>query len=632
MAASALQSRHLAQAARGKPAIPRPRYPKETYIAALAAICILLSLTLRFGFQAKLAFWEAPLLITLALGGIPLIIDLVTKLVSLQFGSDLLAGLSLVTSVLLGEYLVGAIVVLMLSGGTALEHYATRRASAVLDALARRMPTIAHRKTTSGMIDIELTDIAIGDPLVVLPHEICPADGVVVAGRGAMDESYLTGEPFQMSKTPGSEVLSGAVNGDAAMTIRASRLPVDSRYAKIMQVMRASEQNRTRMRRIGDRIGAWYTPLAIAVALAGWVGSGHADRFLAVMVIATPCPVLIAIPVTVIGGISLAARRGIVIKNPAMLEQIDTCRTIIFDKTGTLTYGRPALTDVICAPGFSTEEVLGLAASLEAYSRHPLAGAIVKAAEEAKLPLATVDRASEKPGEGLRGLVSGKTLQITGRSKLAELPAELPPAGEGLECLVFINDAYAAALRFHDEPRADSQSFLNHLKPRHGAAKVVLLSGDRESEVQYFGRKLGFSEMHAGKSPEEKVAIVQQETRQAKTLYVGDGINDAAAMLNATVGVAFGKNSDITAEAADAVVLEPSLAKVDELIHIGRRMRSIALQSAVGGMALSAVGMIAAAMGYLPPVAGAVTQELIDLAAVVNAVRVSLPTKDLTDF
>jgi cation transport ATPase len=227
MAASAPQSRDPAQPARGKPAIPRPHYPKETYIAALAAICILLSLTLRFGFQAKLAFWEAPLLITLALGGIPLVIDLVTKLVSLEFGSDLLAGLSLVTAVLLGEYLVGAIVVLMLSGGTALEHYATRRASAVLDALARRMPTIAHRKTASGMIDIELTDITIGDPLVVLPHEICPADGVVVAGRGAMDESYLTGEPFQMSKTPGSEVLSGAVNGDGAMTIRASRLPVD---------------------------------------------------------------------------------------------------------------------------------------------------------------------------------------------------------------------------------------------------------------------------------------------------------------------------------------------------------------------------------------------------------------------
>jgi heavy metal translocating P-type ATPase len=612
----------------GNPPARKSSYPKETYIAALSAACILISLALRFAFQTGAKFWEAPLLLTLVVGGMPLLIDLVGKLLAREFGSDLLAGISVVTAVLLGEYLVGAIVVLMLSGGTALEYYATRRASAVLDALARRMPNVAHRKTPSGVVDISLSDISVGQVLVVLPHEICPVDGVVVAGHGSMDESYLTGEPFEMSKTPGSEVLSGAVNGESVMTIAASRLPVDSRYAKIMQVMRASEQNRTKMRRVGDRIGAWYTPLAIAVALAGWLLSGHADRFLAVMVIATPCPVLIAIPVAVIGGISLSARRGIVIKNPAMLEQIDRCHTIIFDKTGTLTYGRPVVTDIICAPGFSRDEVLTAAASLEVFSRHPLAGAIVKAAEEAKLSLENVDLASEKPGEGLRGRIGDKKVQITGRAKLNALP----PVAGGLECLVFLNDVYAGALRFHDEPRAESHSFVNHLKPRHGAAKVILLSGDRESEVQYFANQLGIAEMHSGKSPEEKVAIVQQETRLADTLYVGDGINDAPAMLNATVGVAFGNANDITAEAADAVVLEPSLVKVDELIHIGRRMRKIALQSALGGMALSMIGMIAAAMGYLPPVAGAVTQEFIDLAAVLNAVRVSLPAKELTDF
>jgi len=610
----------------------KPSYPKETYIAALSAACILTSLTLRFAFQARAEIWESPLLLTLVVGGVPLLIDLGGKLLDREFGSDLLAGVSVVTAVLLGEYLVGAIVVLMLSGGTALEYYATRRASAVLDALARRMPNVAHRKTLSGVVDITLSEICVGEVLIVLPHEICPVDGVVVAGHGSMDESYLTGEPFEMSKTPGSEVLSGAVNGESVMTIAASKLPVDSRYAKIMQVMRASEENRTRMRRIGDRIGAWYTPLAVAVALAGWLASGQAERFLAVMVIATPCPVLIAIPVAVIGGISLSARRGIVIKNPAMLEQIDHCRTIIFDKTGTLTYGRPVVTDIVCAPGFSRDEVLTAAASLEVYSRHPLAGAIVKAAQEAKLPLENVNMASEKPGEGLRGLIGDKKVQITGRAKLTTLPPALLPVAGGLECLVFIDGAYAAALRFHDEPRAESHSFVNHLKPRHGAAKVILLSGDRESEVQYFGNRLGIAELHSGKSPEEKVAIVKQETSLAKTLYVGDGINDAPAMLNATVGVAFGNANDITAEAADAVVLEPSLAKVDELIHIGRRMRAIALQSALGGMAISMIGMIAAAMGYLPPVAGAVTQEFIDLAAVLNAVRVSLPAKELTDF
>ena len=607
-------------------------YPKETYIAILAAACIAVSQSVRFGWQAPSALWAIPLYITLIAGGVPLLIDLGEKLLAREFGSDLLAGISVITAILLGEYLVGAIVVLMLSGGAALEHYAARRASAVLDALARRMPTVAHRKTGAGMADIALADIVIGEKLVVLPHEICPVDGTVVSGHGSMDESYLTGEPFEISKTPGSEVLSGAVNGESAITIVASRLPVDSRYAKIMEVMRASEQNRTRLRRIGDRIGAWYTPLAMAVAAAGWLVSGHAERFLAVMVIATPCPLLIAIPVAVIGGISLAARRGIVIKNPAMLEQIDTCRTIIFDKTGTLTYGRPSLTDALCAPGFQIEQVLGTAASLEVYSRHPLAGAIVRAAQERGLPLESVDLASEKPGEGLRGIVGGRSVRITGRLKLAELPPNLPPAAEGLECLVFLDDQYAAALRFHDEPRAESHPFVQHLLPRHQAAKVILLSGDREHEVEYFAQKLGIALTHAGKSPEDKVAIVRQETAQARTLYVGDGINDAPAMMTATVGVAFGKDSDITAEAADAVVLEPSLAKVDELMHIGRRMRTIALQSALGGMALSLIGMAVAAAGYLPPIAGAVAQEVIDLAAVLNAVRVALPESELTDF
>jgi len=611
---------------------PRSSNPKEAYIAILAAVCIAASLALRFGWHAAPAIWAIPLYITLIAGGVPLLIDLGEKLLAREFGSDLLAGISVITAILLGEYLVGAIVVLMLSGGAALEHYATRRASAVLDALANRMPTIAHRKAGAGMRDIALADIVIGEKLVVLPHEICPVDGTVVSGHGSMDESYLTGEPFEISKTPGSEVLSGAVNGESAITIVASRLPVDSRYAKIMEVMRASEQNRTHLRRLGDRIGAWYTPLAVAVAVVGWLLSGHAERFLAVMVIATPCPLLIAIPVAVIGGISLAARRGIVIKNPAMLEQIDTCRTIIFDKTGTLTYGRPSLTDVVCASGFQVEQVLGAAGSLEVYSRHPLAGAIVRAAQERGLPLESVDLASEKPGEGLRGIVGGRAVRITGRSKLAELPHNVAPAAEGLECLVFVDDRYAAALRFHDEPRAESHPFVQHLLPRHQAGKVILLSGDREHEVEYFARALGITLTHAGKSPEDKVAIVRQETAQARTLYVGDGINDAPAMMTATVGVAFGKDSDITAEAADAVVLEPSLAKVDELMHIGRRMRTIALQSALGGMALSLIGMAAAVGGYLPPIAGAIAQEVIDLAAVLNAVRVALPERELTDF
>ena len=606
------------------------RNQHEAYIAGLAGLAIAVHLFLRHGLETSSWYFNAPLVVALLAGGIPLIAELSRRLLRGDLGADLLAGASILTAVLMGEYLVGAIVVLMLSGGTALEQYATRRASSVLNALSKRMPRIAHRSLNHTFTDVSLDEIIIGDRLVVLPHEICPVDGIVLDGHGSMDESYLTGEPFLMSKTPGAHVFSGAINGESLLTISVGKLPVDSRYAKIMEVMHASELERPQIRRIADRLGAWYTPLSVSVAVLAWILGGDPHRFLAVMVIATPCPLLIAIPIAIIGAISVSARSGIIIKNPSVLEQVDRCRTLIFDKTGTLTYGRPALTEILPANGYGAEDVLRWAASLEQYSKHPLAGAILTAAREQRITLEPVRLISERPGEGLRGVAGDRTIQLTGRSKVTS--EQLPPAGTGLECVVLVDSRYAATFRFRDEPRRESSAFVSHLKPKHQAQKVILLSGDRESEVRYLAQAVGITEVHASKTPEEKVAIVKSETSREKTLYVGDGINDAPAMLAATAGVAFGQNSDITAEAADAVLLEPSLAKIDELMHIGRHMRTIALQSAVGGMALSLVGMIAAAAGYLPPVEGAVTQEIIDLAAVLNALRVAIPPAEKTDF
>lgn len=612
------------------------RMLRETHIAILAAFAIALHLALRFGYHQSSLIFNLPLMAALLLGGIPLVIDLGKRLVAAEFGSDLLAGISIITSVLMGEYLVGVIVVLMLSGGTALEQYATRRASSVLRALAKRMPQIAHRVVNSSFVDVTLEEIRVGDKLIVFPHEICPVDGIVLEGHGSMDESYLTGEPFLMSKTPGAAVLSGSVNGDSLLTIAVGKLPVDSRYAKITQVLQASEQNRPHIRRLADRLGAWYTPVAVGVALLGWIVGGDPHRFLAVMVIATPCPLLIAIPIAIIGAISISARTGIIIKNPAVLERVDRCQTLIFDKTGTLTYGKPALTEILVSSGTNAEDVLRLAATLEQYSKHPLADAIRKAAEARNLQLEAVRLISEKPGEGLRGVVDDRKVEITSRSKAiarGEISAEdVPSSDSGLECVVLLDGAYAATFRFRDEPRQETTAFVSHLMPKHRAKKVILLSGDRESEVRYLAEAVGIREVHAGKSPEEKVAIVAAETSRGDTLYVGDGINDAPAMLAATAGVAFGNESEITAEAADAVLLEPSLTKIDELMHISRHMRRIALQSAVGGMLLSIVGMLAAVAGYLPPVAGAVAQEFIDLAAVLNALRVAIPPSRKTDF
>ncbi len=315
-----------------------------------------------------------------------------------------------------------------------------------------------------------------------------------------------------------------------------------------------------------------------------------------------------------------------------MLERIDSCRTVIFDKTGTLTYGKPSLTETLCAPGVTRDRAIRMAASLEQYSKHPLAASILDAAQQRNIELAAVSEISERPGAGLSGTIGSEMVQITGRKKVpAAATAMLPPVAPGMECILMLDGKYGATFRFRDAPRQESRFFISHLGPKHKVSRVILLSGDREAEVRYLAGQVGITEALFGKSPEEKVAIVRQEAKRAPTLFVGDGINDAPAMQAATVGIAFGQNSDVTAEAADAVVLEASLRKVDELIHIGRRMRRIALQSAVGGMGLSMVGMLLAAAGYLPPVAGAVAQELIDVAAVLNAVRVALPSNDLRD-
>ncbi|MEI6707666.1 MAG: heavy metal translocating P-type ATPase [Methylococcales bacterium] len=579
---------------------------------------------------------QLPLIAVLILGGLPLLYQLLAKLIHGDFGADLLAGLSIVTAICLHEYLAGSLVVLMLSGGAALETYAIRKASSVLEALSKRMPSVAHRKEGEKLVDISTDKVNIGDSLLILPHELCPVDGTVLEGSSTMDESYLTGEPYLMSKTSGSTVMSGAVNGDNALTIRADKLAVDSRYSKIMEVMKASEQNRPNLRRLGDQLGAWYTPIAVVIALLAWFISGDVIRFLAVLVIATPCPLLIGIPVTIISSISLAARREIIIKNPAILETIGTCRTAIFDKTGTLTYGRPSLTALLTSANHTEPEVLALIASLERYSKHPLSSAIVKAGEKANLTLLPVSHITELSGEGLKGIVADKQIQITSRkffeaNHAADI-AQLPETSGGLECVVLIDDAYAATLQFRDEVRTDSSSFINHLQPNHLFDRVMLVSGDRESEVCYLAEKVGIEHVFFSQSPEQKLAIVREETRKAKTVFLGDGINDAPALTAATIGIAFGQNSDITGEAADAVIMDSSLLKVDELLHIGERMRKIALQSAIGGMILSVIGMVFAGLGYLSPVAGAIAQELIDVLAVLNALRAAIPPKTLSDF
>lgn len=605
---------------------------QTTLIAILAFVCIALYLVLR---ASGVTSHPWPLWIALGVGGLPLVLSLLTKVLKFQFGADLLGGISIIVSILLGEYLAGAIIVLMLSGGEALETYAMSNASSVLSALAKRLPTLAHRRNSTQIQTVELDQLAVGDVVVIYPHEVAPVDGRVIEGHSVMDESYLTGEPFLITKTTGSAVISGAVNGDGVLVIETTHKAADSRYARIMGVMQESEQTRPTMRRLGDQIGAWFTPVALLVALAAWYLSGDSTRFLSVLVVATPCPLLLAIPIAILGSISLCASRAIIVKSPVALEQVSSVRTAIFDKTGTLTYGEPTLVKQIVAPMFDPDRVLALVASLEHYSKHPLAHAIVSAANAQGLATYPASSVSEVPGKGLLGSVQGQEILVTSRKKIREQSIEglehMPESAEGLECVIAIDQNYAAIYQMRDAPRSDSKAFINHLGGSHRICKTMIVSGDRESEVRFLADQVGVTQVLAQQSPEQKLQIVRAETALAKTLYVGDGINDAPAMMAASVGVAIGNNSDVTAQAADVVVLDNKLTKVDEFLHIGRRMKSIAMQSALGGMALSVVAMSLSAFGYLTPVSGAIVQEGIDVLAVLNAMRAAWPPKNLSD-
>lgn len=605
----------------------------QLIIVAISLVAIVLSILFRI---TVISSPDLPLLIAIILGGIPSCGYIILKMLKGDLGADSLAAITIITAVILHQYFAAVLIILMLASGQTLEAYAMRKASSVLLALAERMPAIVHRKITDGIEDIPLLDIRIGNDIVVYPHETCPVDGVVIKGQGSMDESYLTGEPYHISKAPGTLVLSGAINGESALIVRTEKLPQDSRYASIVGVLQEAEQKRPTIRRLGDQIGAIFAPVALILALAAWYFTGDAIRFLAVLVIATPCPLLIAIPITIISAISMAARQAIIIKDPTVLERLPTCRTAIFDKTGTLTYGQPVLTEILTDNDMDANFILQNVASLERYSKHPLANAILQSAEKNKLSLLDATSVSEKPGQGLSGVIEGNKIHITHRKKLLETHPEivkqLSPTATGLECIILYNDKYGATLRFHDVPRKESKSFISHLAPSHQFNKIMLVSGDRESEVNYFGTLLNFSEIHASQTPEQKLFIVRSERNKAPTLFMGDGINDAPALAAATVGIAFGQYSNVTAAAAGAVIMENTLQKVDELIHLSLAARKIALQSAIGGMALSVIGMGFAAAGFISPVVGALFQEVIDIIAIMNALRLIWGKKIETDF
>ncbi len=596
---------------------------KEGILVAASLLAIVGGILLRIGGLHE----QERILLTgsLSLCGIIIGYDLLRDVVAREFSSDFLAGISIVTAALLHEYWAAVLVVFMLSGGQSLERFAMRNASAILAALAQRMPHHARRRVGSKIEEISLDDVQIGDVIEIHPHDICPVDGVVIEGRSSMDEAFLTGEPYVMPKVGGSTVISGAINGEGLLTIKATALARDSRYQRIAGVIEQQATRRVRIRRIADSIASWYTPFGLLIALGAGFISGDPVRFLAVLVVATPCPLIIGIPICIIGAVSSAARRGIIIRDTSALETATTCSAMILDKTGTLTAGKPSVTSVTLYGAWQELEIFSLLRSLEQYSKHPLATAIVDYGEKLGVATREVSNVSEQAGRGLIGEVSGYRIVIGQWSSLTEAGVSIQENPIGPACGVIINDRPAALITFRDIPRKESRPFVEHLAQHHGISRVMMLSGDRDAEAQYLASLVGINEAQGGLSPEEKLSTLASVQQTHRTIFVGDGINDAPSLQAATVGIGLGNKSDIIGESADVIILDPSLERVDAFLHLSRHVRRIAFQTGIGGIALSVLGMVAAACGYLPPVAGACVQEAIDLAAIINALRTTSP-------
>lgn len=544
-----------------------------------------------------------------------------------EFGLDLIAAMSMGGALLLGETLAAAVVALMYAGGEFLEARARQRARREMTALLARVPRSAMRHGAQGLEEVPLDAIAPGDRLLVARGAVVPVDGDVDAVAAVLDVSALTGEPLPQRIARGEAVLSGSVNAGEAFDLVATRLAAQSTYAGIVRLVEGAQASKAPMARLADRWSVWFLGFTVLLAGGAWAATGDAVRGLAVLVVATPCPLILAVPVAIIAGLSRAAGAGVLVKSGGALETMARARVLLLDKTGTLTIGHARLSAIRPENGIAEEEVLRLAASLDQASGHVLAQALVEAATARGLALSTPIAVREAPGEGIAGLVDGYQMAIGSAGFVAATiggpvpaaPADEPPGA----ALVFVgvDGAPAGVLVFEDPIRPDAPAMLAGMR-RAGIGRVVMLSGDAEAPAQAVGRELGLDRVVAGCTPEGKVAIVRAEGEAGPVMMIGDGVNDAPALAAAAIGIAMGaRGAAASSEAADAVVLVDRLDLLARAMRIARRTLRIARQSVAAGIGLSALGMVVAAAGYLTPVQGALLQEAIDVAVILNALR-----------
>ncbi|WP_454295468.1 heavy metal translocating P-type ATPase [Salana multivorans] len=544
-------------------------------------------------------------------------------------GLDILAVVAMVATLAVGEYIASLIIVLMLSGGEALEDFAARRARRDLTALLDRSPRTAHVLThehatdSDEVQDVAVEHVGIDDVLLVRPGEIVPVDGILLTDSGTFDESSLTGESLPVTREAGSEVLSGAINGSRAVRIRAVRRSADSQYQQIVALVRAAEDSRAPVVRLADRFAIPFTAVSLALAGIAWAVSGDPTRFAEVLVLATPCPLLIAAPVAFLGGLSRAAKADVIVKGGGVIEQLARVRSAAFDKTGTLTQGQPTLVDVRPAGGFEAGELLQLAASAEQYSSHVLADSIRRAAVERGIDLLTAEEASEVATNGVTAAIGGRTVVVGKPAYVASLAADTVRAdlttGEAA-AYVAIDSRFAGILVLADDPRPESVAVVSWLRA-NGVERIVMLTGDTRATAESIARQTGIDEVHAELLPPEKVHLAA-DLHPRPVMMVGDGVNDAPVLAASDIGVAMGaKGATAAGDAADVVILVDSLSKVVDAVSIGRHTLRVALTAIWLGIGLSVVLMVIAMTGAIPAVAGALTQELVDLATILYALR-----------
>jgi heavy metal translocating P-type ATPase len=574
--------------------------------------------------------WAAAIAITL----VPLTWSVGRSLVRGDVGVDAIALVAMAGALALGEYLAGAVVALMLSGGNALEAAAGRRARRELTALLERAPRIAHRRLDGSVQEVPVEALRVGDRVLVRAGEVVPVDGVVQSGSAVLDESTLTGEPLPVTHGPGTTVASGSSNAGDAFDVRAIRTAADSAYSGIVRLVREATRQRAPFVRLADRYAALLLPVTLVIAGLGWALSGDPVRALAVLVVATPCPLILAAPIALISGVSRAARAGVIVKGGGTIEGLGRARTVLFDKTGTLTNGRPEIERVEVLDGPRPEALLRLAASVDQLSAHVLAEALVHGAEARGIELPFPEDVAEDPGQGVEGMVEGHRVAVGSsawlerrgysgaRDAARAVNGDSEPGWARI--LVGVDGRVAGVVLVADRIREDAAELTAELR-RAGVAQIALVTGDRQDVAEAVGERVGVDHVYAERSPSDKIEVVRDTRDQPElrsVVMVGDGVNDAPALALADVGIAMGAaGATVSSETADAVIAVDRVDRVADAIRIGRRSLRIATQSVLVGLGLSFAAMGFAAFGYIPPVAGALLQEGIDVAVIANALR-----------